>query len=193
MPRSRSSSAWGLKIRLRAAASSIASGRPSRQTQISATARALSSDRLTVQIGVADIAAGGPAGVTVFNPGPGGGISNAAEFAVAAPGENPIPSIAHLSPSKVMTDVASASTIVVLIDGTNFIADSQAQWNGANRPTAFVSSTQLKLTVTAADLALGGQGSVTVVNPGPGGGASNTATFTIITIQSRTFVPMIRR
>jgi hypothetical protein len=47
--------------------------------------------------------------------------------------------------------------------------------------------------VTATDLALGGQGSVTVVNPGPGGGTSNTATFTIRTIRSRLYLPLIRR
>ena len=34
---------------------------------------------------------------------------------------------------------------------------------------------------------------VTVVNPGPGGGTSNTATFTIIPIRARLYLPLIRR
>lgn len=153
----------------------------------------VSSSQLTAQITATDLAAAGPAGVTVFNPGPGGGLSNAAEFAVAGPGENPAPSISSVSPNKQMTDVASASQLTVEISGANFMPDSQAQWNGNNRPTAYVGPTKLRMLVSAADLALGGQGSITVSNPGPGGGASNTATFTIITIKARLFVPLARR
>lgn len=152
----------------------------------------VSASQLTAQITAADLAAAGPAGVTVFNPGPGGGLSNAAEFTVAAPGENPLPTISGISPSKQMTDLATASQITVEISGANFMADSLAQWNGANRPTSFVSATKLRMLVSAADLALGGQGSVTVTNPGPGGGVSNTATFTIITIKMRLYMPLAR-
>ncbi|HEX9438076.1 MAG TPA: beta-propeller fold lactonase family protein, partial [Roseiflexaceae bacterium] len=153
----------------------------------------VNSTQLTAQIGLADIAQPGPAGVTVFNPGPGGGTSNAVTFDVAAPGENPTPSIVRISPTQMMADVASAQAITLIIYGTNFIADSQAQWNGLNRPTTFVSATQLKMTATIADIAVGGHGSITVVNPGPGGGTSNTATFTIIPIRVRVYLPFIRR
>jgi predicted outer membrane repeat protein len=153
----------------------------------------VSSTKLTTQISVVDIAQPGQAGVVVVNPGPGGGISNAATFDIAAPGQNPTPSITAISPGQIMTDAASAADITLVIDGENFIADSQAQWNGVNRPTTYVSATQIKLTITAADLAAGGQGSVTVSNPGPGGGDSNTATFTIITIRLRLYVGQVRR
>jgi predicted outer membrane repeat protein len=153
----------------------------------------VNSTQLTAQISAADIAAGGPAGVTVVNPGPGGGISNAATFTIADPGENPTPAIKSLSPNRIMGSVATATDITVIINGINFIADSQAQWNGMNRPTTYVNSTQLRMIVTTADIAVGSQGSITVVNPGPGGGTSNTATFTVIPIRSRVFMPMIRR
>jgi 6-phosphogluconolactonase (cycloisomerase 2 family) len=153
----------------------------------------VNSTQLTAQIAKADIAQPGPAGLTVVNPGPGGGTSNAATFDVAAPGENPTPAITRISPNTLLADVASAADITLLIDGSNFTADSQAQWNGKNRPTTFVSSTRVKMIVTATDLALGGQGSITVVNPAPGGGTSNTATFTIYTIRLRIFMPMIKR
>ncbi|MBK9942837.1 MAG: beta-propeller fold lactonase family protein [Kouleothrix sp.] len=153
----------------------------------------VSAGQLTAQISAADIAAGGPVGVSVFNPGPGGGLSNTAEFNVAAPGENPTPTIAGISPSQTLVDVATADQLTLLITGANFIGDSQAQWNGANRPTSYVNATTLKMLVTAADLALGGQGSITVENPGPGGGLSNTATFTIYTIRSRLYIPVGRR
>jgi hypothetical protein len=149
--------------------------------------------QLTAQIGVADIAAGGSAGVAVFNPGPGGGLSNAVEFTIADPGENPTPSIASVSPTETLTDLASAKQLTITINGNNFIADSQAQWNGTNRPTTYINSHQLKMTLSVADLALGGQGSITVTNPGPGGGESNTATFTIRTIKLRLYLPLLRK
>jgi hypothetical protein len=153
----------------------------------------VSSTKLTAQISVADIAQPGQAGIVVVNPGPGGGASNAATFDIAAPGQNPTPSITGISPSQIMTDAASATDITLVVTGENFIPDAQAHWNGADRPTTYVSATQLKLTVTAADLAAGGQGSITVSNPGPGGGESNTATFTILTIRLRLYLAQVRR
>lgn len=153
----------------------------------------VSSSKLTAQITAADIAQPGQAGVVVVNPGPGGGASNAATFDITAPGQNPTPSIGAISPGQIMTDAASATDITLLVTGENFIPASQARWNGSDRPTTYVSPTQLKLTVTAADLAAGGQGSVTVRNPGPGGGESNTATFSIITIRMRLYQAAVRR
>jgi predicted outer membrane repeat protein len=153
----------------------------------------VSSTKLTAQISVADIAQPGQAGVVVANPGPGGGASNAATFDIAAPGQHPTPSITGISPSQIMTDAASATDITLVIAGENFIGDSQAQWNGSNRPTSYLSATQLKVIVTAADLVAGGQGSITVSNPGPGGSESNTATFTIFTIRSRVYVALVVR
>jgi hypothetical protein len=47
--------------------------------------------------------------------------------------------------------------------------------------------------VTPADLALGGQGSIMVVNPAPGGGESNIATFTIYTIRMRLYMARVLR
>src|SRR5262249_31023977 len=149
----------------------------------------VSSTQLTAQIAKADIAQPGPAGVTVFTAGPGGGTSNAATFDVAAPGENPTPAITRISPNTPLAHVSNAADTTLRIEGSNFTADSQAQWNGKNRPTSFVSSTRLKMVVTATDLALGGQGSITVTNPAPGGGESNTATFTIYTIHIRIYMP----
>src|SRR5947208_9608419 len=42
------------------------------------------------------------------------------------------------------------------------------------------SSTQLTVTVPASLVAIAGTASITVVNPGPGGGTSNAQTFTIV-------------
>src|SRR5205823_3340701 len=56
---------------------------------------------------------------------------------------------------------------------------STVNWNGSPLTTTFVSSTQLTAIVPAANVATVGTASVTVVNPAPGGGTSNSVTFTI--------------
>jgi hypothetical protein len=53
------------------------------------------------------------------------------------------------------------------------------RWNGSNRTTTFVSSTQLTATIPASDIAVAGTAQVTVFTPTPGGGTSSAQTFTI--------------
>lgn len=57
---------------------------------------------------------------------------------------------------------------------------AQGYWQGAGRPTSFISETELRLTLTGLDLAFPGYGSITVVNPEPGGGESNAVRFSIV-------------
>ena len=132
----------------------------------------VSSTRLTAAITAADIAAAGTASVTVFNPAPGGGASNAVSFVVG----NPVPTITGLNPSSA-TPGGPAFTLTV--NGTGFISSSVVRWKGANRTTTYVSSTRLTAAITAADIAAAGTASVTVFNPAPGGGASNAAPFVV--------------
>ncbi len=119
-----------------------------------------------------DIASGGTLNITVVNPAPGGGTSNTVTLAVA----NPVPAISGLNPSAVAAGSA-AFTLAVL--GNGFVPGAVVNWNGSPRTTTFVSSTELRIPVTAADVATVGSASITVVNPAPGGGTSNTFTFTI--------------
>jgi trimeric autotransporter adhesin len=65
------------------------------------------------------------------------------------------------------------------VTGSGFVQGSIAQWNQSNRTTTFVSSTQLQVALTAADISVGGTAQIVVVNPGPGGGSSSPFTFTI--------------
>jgi 6-phosphogluconolactonase (cycloisomerase 2 family) len=133
----------------------------------------------TLQVVIADTDVGQPgdSAVTVFNGAPGGGTSNAAAFSVAAPGENPVPAINNLSPAFITAGASGTLNLVVL--GSNFVPGAQAQWNGEDRPTTFISAGQLRVAVNGADLVAAAQASVTVVNPAPGGGASNVAAFKI--------------
>ncbi len=134
---------------------------------------------LKASIPATDIAQPGVAGVTVLNPGPGGGTSNAKEFTITGPGDNPTPSITRIDPPSVTGTGATAASFTLLVVGDNYTTDSQVQWNGSSRPTTYVSNTQLKAIISAVDIADPGKADVTVVNPAPGGGTSNIATFTI--------------
>jgi uncharacterized repeat protein (TIGR01451 family) len=132
----------------------------------------VSSSQLTADIPAADIALAGTAEVRVFNLGPGGGLSNAATFTI----NNPLPAIASLDPDSAM---AGGPGFTLTVHGDNFVAGSVVRWNGADRPTTFVSSTELSAAIPASDIATGGTASVTIFNAAPGGGLSNALTFTI--------------
>jgi predicted outer membrane repeat protein len=146
-------------------------------------------DRVTTFIGptelratipTADIAQPGSAGVRVVNPAPGGGASNTVLFDIAAPGQNPVPTVTGLTPNSSVARGAASAEVALVVQGSNFVEGAQVQWNGDGRPTLFVSPTELRATLRAADVAVAGSGGVRVVNPEPGGGPSNTATFTIL-------------
>jgi hypothetical protein len=65
------------------------------------------------------------------------------------------------------------------VNGTGFVSNSVVHWNGKALATTFISGSQLTATVPAAEIAKASTASVTVVNPAPGAGASNTAFFPI--------------
>jgi uncharacterized protein (TIGR03437 family) len=131
-----------------------------------------SATQLTASISASDVALAGTAQVTVFNPTPGGGASNALSFTM----NNPAPSLSTLSPSSVMT---GSSAFKLTIIGTNFVTGSVVQWNGSSRLSAFVSSSQLTASISATDVASAGAAQVTVFNSTPGGGTSNALTLPI--------------
>src|SRR5205085_6756048 len=68
--------------------------------------------------------------------------------------------------------ICTAFTLTVT--GTGFMPGSQVQWGGTTRISTYVSSTQMTVAVKDTDLTVGGTAAVTVVNPGPGGGASSS-------------------
>ncbi len=134
-----------------------------------------SATQLTAQISAADIANPGTAQVTVSNPAPGGGTSNALSFSIVQP--NPVPTITSLSPNPV---VAGSQAFTLTVNGTNFVNGAVVRLNNVDRPTAFSSATRLTAAIPAVDLANPGTARVTVFNPAPGGGASSEATLTIL-------------
>ena len=86
------------------------------------------------------------------------------------------PLVFFINPSSA---TAGGPGFTLTVDGINFTSGSVVRWNGADRTTTFVSSTQLTTTIPASDIAAAGTADVTVFNPSPGGGTSSALTFTI--------------
>ena len=73
-----------------------------------------------------------------------------------------------------------AGAFTLTVNGTGFVSGSEVHWNGSPRSTTFVSASQLKAAIPAADIATRGTATVTVLNPGSRGGLSNTAFFSVV-------------
>jgi YVTN family beta-propeller protein len=148
----------------------------------------VSSSQVTAQITAADIATAGAATVTVFNPAPGGGRSNSSTFTITT-GAGSGPTISVLAPScapageQFINGVNNQLTVIgPYPPPPGFVAGSVVRWNGSDRPTTSNGSVNaLTAQISASDIAAAGTAVVTVFNPGPGGGLSNSLTFTITT------------
>jgi RHS repeat-associated protein len=91
-------------------------------------------------------------------------------------GSNPAPRVNSVSPTSA---TAGGPAFTLTVNGTGFVSSTTVQWNGSNRTTTFVSSTQLTASIPASDIATVGSAQVTVSSPAPGGGVSTALTFTI--------------
>ena len=87
----------------------------------------------------------------------------------------PAPSITLLSPASTS---AGGSGFELTIGGTNLAANSVVRWNGSDRPTTFAGGTELRATISAADIAQPTTALVTVLTPM--GGTSNALELSVI-------------
>ena len=96
--------------------------------------------------------------------------------------------VTSISPTSV-AESGPAFKLTVL--GSGFGSGDTVQWNGSNRATTYVSTTELIAQINAADIAATGNASVTVTNPsaaalgtsgtsGTSGSGSNTETISIV-------------
>ncbi len=100
------------------------------------------------------------------------------------------PVITSLSPNRA---TAGGAAFTLTVNGTGFVAASTVRWNGSDRATTFVSNTQLRASISAADIAAVGTALVTVASPAPGG-TSSAVPFTIspaptLTVSATTVAP----
>jgi hypothetical protein len=106
----------------------------------------------------------------------GGNTDQGSAAIFASEATSAIPTIGSISPA---TSGAGGASFELTVNGTNFDAGSIVRWNGQDRATTFVSSTQLRAQILASDLQAPGQYPVTVFNPLTGGGLSNAVNFTV--------------
>src|SRR5207248_3015750 len=83
----------------------------------------VSPTQLTAAIPAADLMAAGTAQVTVLNPAPGGGTSNAQTFTIM----NPVPATTGLSPASAP---AGGPGFTLTVNGSGFATGSVVRWNG---------------------------------------------------------------
>ena len=117
----------------------------------------------------------GQLSITIFTPAPGGGTSNALSLQIVAE-SFPTPVITSLSPSEVLL---GGPAFALTVNGDGFRSGSVVRINGQNRPTTIINVTQLVAQLSANDIAIAGQLPITVFNPSPGGGLSNTLVLLI--------------
>jgi subtilisin family serine protease len=116
-------------------------------------------------------APGTPPQVTVFNPPPGGGSSNAIAFTIA----RGAPTITSITPSSVS---AGGMSFVLAIQGTNLYGAS-FYWNGNLQQTTSLDNNLAGIDVPYSLIANPGTAVITATVAPPGGGTSNAVTLTI--------------
>jgi len=100
--------------------------------------------------------------------------SSSMDLSVVPP--NPAPTLSSLSPASAATGQAGFTLTAA---GSNFVSGAALYFNGSARATTFVSATQVTAAILSSDLAAAGSYPVTVVNPSPGGGGSNSVNFDV--------------
>lgn len=91
---------------------------------------------------------------------------------------NPVPLIVQpLGPASVHPGAAG---FTLHVRGDGFVTSSVVNWNGSPLVSAFVNSREITAAVPASNVAAAGTAAITVVNPAPKGGPSNTIFLPVI-------------
>lgn len=131
----------------------------------------VSSTQLTATVPSSQLVGAGNVTVRVQNPTPGGGLSGAQTFVV----RNPIPVATSLSPS---IRTAGSTGFTLVVNGSNFNGSTRVRFGGVTLTSALLNPTTLRASVPSSLITTPGTVSVTVENPGPGGG-TDVLPFTV--------------
>ena len=85
-------------------------------------------------------------------------------------------SLKSIAPASI---TAGGAGFMLTVSGDHFVNGSIVMWNGSPRATTYVNSTQLTALILPTDIANPGVASVTVWNPAPCGGVSNSSSLSI--------------
>ena len=134
-------------------------------------ARRIGTGTLAIGLTEADLWRAGVFPIVVTNAGPGGGVSAAASFTITG------------STPRIRSIPTNGGTVgqgfVMTVHGSGFVPGAFIRWNGADRSTTYVSSSQLSAVIPGADVAIAGLNSVVVRNTPPEAGESNAVTFRV--------------
>jgi hypothetical protein len=128
--------------------------------------------KLTANLTAADLLTASVNSITVYTPGPGGGESSPQVFTVV----NDIPVINTLAPT---SKIHGKPAFILTVFGKKFGTGAVVRWNGVDRPTTWINQGKITAIISADDIAFAGTASITVYNPAPGEGLSNSVTFFI--------------
>lgn len=99
---------------------------------------------------------------------------------------NPQPVITGFQPPSSPVEAGGAH---IVVNGSGFILNSVVTVDGTPRPTRFFDETELIVTLTPGDLSVPGTLEMQVINPGPGGGASDVVPYPVVAVPQDYFVP----
>ena len=116
-----------------------------------------------------------PPGPSIYDEESGGYYTSDGAGGIVPVG-NPTPVITEISPDSA---AAGGGDFFLTITGTDFLSSSSVFFGDKHFVPEFVSSTTLRVLITAADITDGGTVNVTVQTPLPGGGTSNAVVFTV--------------
>ena len=144
-------------------------------TGLTPIAGTLTATQLKVAIPDSALNTVGSVNITVTNPTPGGGTSNSLMFSVT----NPVPKLTNLSPISTMVNTTG---LTLTITGNGFLPSTTVSFgdlSGLVPVTGTLTPTQLQVIIPDSALITARQVAVSVISPGPGGGLSNTLTFSV--------------
>lgn len=143
-----------------------------------------SNGALVAQLTAADVQSVGTESITVEDPASGNLPSNVLSLVIQA---LPPMTVTEVSPTTVP---AGNSSFTITVIGTGFANGATIDWGGTSLTTTYVSSTELRATVSAALVSSTGTVQVTVVNAASQGGTTSTQTAVTIIPPSKDAVAL---
>lgn len=159
--------------------SGFAAGTVARLDEVTLATTVISTTQLQATLPATSLGVAAELGVTVVGPGLESAPAQGLPFSVT----NPVPQITQ----------ATLTGTTLSITGGSFVLGATVQWNGIDYPTTG-DSTRLQATVNPTAVDTGGS-SVSVWNPGPGGGVSNVVLLggNPTLDGNRVYLPLVRR
>jgi len=105
------------------------------------------------------------------------GLSSFSDFQIGQAADNPVPVLTSISPT---TKNVGDNAFTLTLNGSSFVPNSIAKFNGTSLTTTFVNSSQITAQVSASNLINPASVNITVFSPAPAGGTSSAQVLTIV-------------